>query len=153
MDAFWGDVMLTVRPAALFTLHSLIGIVLFIIVALCAAAVHWLTQWIDTPPLVTLVLTGLACLLFAIDVLCLVVFIIKECLVFIQDVIGHPLSFSAGDMRGKVHWAPPAGESFAQRVHGASMELRASVLSFLGPLIAVIRDVVDSVNRHHSRAS
>src|SRR5271157_5263098 len=98
MDPFWSDVMETLKPAAQFALHSIVGIVLFVIVGFGAFFVDRLTHWLGAmgaQPAIVLVLSGLAYFLFAIDVLCFVVFMIKECLVFVFEMIDRPSSFGS----------------------------------------------------------
>ena len=83
--------MRTLKLAGYFTLHTITGIALFLIVALGVLLLHQATDYLvarGLPPYITAVMSALEYLLFAIDVLCLGAFMVKECVDFIRKLTG-----------------------------------------------------------------
>ena len=82
--------MKSLEAAFTFALHTVVGIALFLIVA----AATWVLRHVvialeqdGISRLILAVLTGVEYLLFAADVICLVLFVIVECVSFVRRLL------------------------------------------------------------------
>ena len=83
--------MNSLRHAFTFALHTIVGIALFGMIAGAVWVLHVVTAALQTaglPPYILSVLTFVEYLLFAIDVLSLVVFVSTECVTFLRHLLG-----------------------------------------------------------------
>jgi hypothetical protein len=74
----------------IFVWHILAGTVLFVTVCLGAIGLNFVTRWMESiaiPIYITLGSELLAYLVFIVDVICFVVFVIKEAMVLVRQII------------------------------------------------------------------
>jgi hypothetical protein len=75
-----------------FVVHTCVGTFLFGVVAGFAVLIWWGTQWLEkagVPYYISGVTEGVAILFFALDILCLVVFIIAETIKLLRLMWAH----------------------------------------------------------------
>jgi len=80
----------SVRLVGIFAWHVLAGSVLFAIVCFGAIGLQLFTQWMNSigmPVYITYAGSLLEYLVFTADVLCFVVFVLKEAIVLIRQII------------------------------------------------------------------
>ena len=80
----------SVRLVGIFAWHVLAGCVLFAIVCFGAIGLQLFTQWMNSigmPVYITYAGSLLEYLVFTADVLCFVVFVLKEAIVLIRQII------------------------------------------------------------------
>jgi TRAP-type C4-dicarboxylate transport system permease small subunit len=85
-DLFPPQVRLVLR----FALHTIIGVALFLLIGGAAVFLNYCTIWIEgtgISPYVMYGVHGIEFLLFAIDVICFLVFVFKETWIFVRDII------------------------------------------------------------------
>jgi hypothetical protein len=73
-----------------FALHTLVGVVMFAVVGGAAVFLNYFTNLIEQlgiSPYIVVAIQGLEFFLFAVDFLCLVIFIVKETWVFCREII------------------------------------------------------------------
>jgi hypothetical protein len=73
-------------------LHTLVGVFLFSLVGGAAMIVNYFTVYIErsgVSPYILCGVQGLEFFLFAADFICMIVFIVKEVLIFIGDTVGR----------------------------------------------------------------
>jgi hypothetical protein len=75
-----------------FVIHTVVGALLFSIVGVVAILLSYLTSFIEgshVSPYILYGFQGLEIFLFAADIVCLVIFVVKETLIFCRQ-IWHP---------------------------------------------------------------
>jgi len=98
-----------IRLVLKFVVHTVVGILLFSVAGTTAVCLNYLTGLIEethVSPYILSGVQGLEFLLFAADFICLLVFLIRETIMFLVDVWRSEGTISHDEEPGRYHGVP-----------------------------------------------
>ena len=75
---------------ALFAIHTIVGVFIFVILGSAAVMLHYIAEFIaasGVSPYIVLAVQALEFFLFAIDFMCMVVFVVREAWIFLREIV------------------------------------------------------------------